>query len=178
MHPRTAELLAYLDEHHAVLRGAFDAVPADRRNRRPASDQWSATDVITHLTLVQRRIATVFAKSVEEARARGLGAEADASPVLPTLDTARFVDRGRKIAGPERINPIHTGDSLEWSDFETAHAALEAALLQGDGLALSEITAPHPMFGAMGMYEWIAFAGAHCSRHAAQLREIEVATRE
>jgi hypothetical protein len=31
---------------------------------------------------------------------------------------------------------------------------------------------PHPRFGPLTGYQWIAFSGAHEARHAAQIREI------
>jgi hypothetical protein len=41
-----------------------------------------------------------------------------------------------------------------------------------DGLAMGAVSAPHPALGNFNGYEWIAFAGAHAARHAAQVREI------
>jgi hypothetical protein len=177
MHPRSAEVLAYLDEQHVVLRDAYESVPPERRSDRLAPNQWSAADVITHLAMIENRVAKVFAKTIAEGRARGISAESDVSPVLPTIDLARMLDRSRKLNAPAPINPIDNGASLGWDDFETGRSALKAAFLDGDGLALNELTAPHPIFGPLGMYEWVVFVGAHCARHAMQLREIDAAAR-
>jgi hypothetical protein len=46
MHPRTRELLEYLDEQRAVLRAAVDSVPAALREKPPASGRWSVAEII------------------------------------------------------------------------------------------------------------------------------------
>ena len=47
-----------------------------------------------------------------------------------------------------------------------------AAIARGDGLALSQVEHPHPIFGPLNLYQWVAFVGAHEARHAAQIREV------
>ncbi len=42
----------------------------------------------------------------------------------------------------------------------------------GDGLAIGTLSLPHPLFGPLTAYHWLAFVGAHEARHAAQIREI------
>ena len=54
---------------------------------------------------------------------------------------------------------------------ERAGASVRDALLSGDGLALGEITHPHPLLGPLTLYDWFGFIAAHEARHAAQLRE-------
>jgi len=54
MHPRTEELLDYLDAQRLVLRAAFDAVPLDARDRPLAAGQWSAAGVVEHLATSTR----------------------------------------------------------------------------------------------------------------------------
>jgi len=45
-------------------------------------------------------------------------------------------------------------------------------LRAADGLALGQVTMPHPLLGEMTAYEWLATLGTHEARHAAQIREI------
>jgi hypothetical protein len=81
------------------------------------------------------------------------------------------LDRGQKLKAPLPIDPRTTGDRLGWSDYEQSRSALKSAVVEGDGLALGEVTHPHPAFGPMSLYTWIAFSGAHAARHAAQMRD-------
>jgi hypothetical protein len=177
MHPRTEELLAYLDEQRAVLRSAFDAIPLEARNRPPAPDQWSPTGIVEHLAIVDRRIAKVLATRIAEGRAAGAAPETSTDPILPTIETTRLLNRATRVAAPQVLHPTGLDADAAWAALERATIELRASIAEGDGLALSTITHPHPLFGPMSLYYWIAFVGAHEARHAAQIREcVEVKT--
>ena len=173
MHPRTAELLEHLDRERAALRLAVEGVPPDRRERRPSPESWSVAEVLEHLALVERRLTQLFTTWMAEARAQGLGAESESTPLVPTLDWATVLDRRRKITASEAVRP--RGDlnaPAAWGVLEEAQRALRTVVLEGDGLALGEVVRPHPVLGPLNLYQWVAFVGAHEARHAAQIREI------
>ncbi|HEX6967185.1 MAG TPA: DinB family protein [Gemmatimonadaceae bacterium] len=175
MHPRIQELLDHLTHHRAELRRAVDGVPAERREQRPAPDRWSVADVLEHLAIVEDRIADGFTKQVAAARASGLGQDAETSPVVPTLDMKRLLDRRRRVTAVEVTHPRGMSANAAWSALEQSRARLRAALLDADGLALGTLTATHPVLGEMNLYQRIAFIGGHEARHAAQIREIGAA---
>src|SRR5262249_4976112 len=104
-------------------------------------------------------------------------ADASTEPVLPTLDIARVLDRSTPLTAPEIVRPRGLSADAAWAQLERSTIALRASIAQGDGLALSEITYPHPLLGPLSMYGWIALAGAHEGRHAEQIREAFVRTR-
>jgi hypothetical protein len=170
MHPRIAELIAYIEAETAKLKQAYEAVPPERRAERHAPDRWSAAEVVHHLAIVERRLALRMAAFVEQLRA--VPPETDVSPVLPTINTARTVDRTRRFVTSEAGTPKANDAETAWSDLENARRALIAAILSGDGLAFGTVSAPHPALGNLSGYEWIAFAGAHAARHADQIREM------
>ena len=82
MHARTGELLEYLDQQRAVLRAAFNAIPAPLRDRAPAEGRWSTAAIIEHLALVEARVSARLSPLISEARASGLAAEPSVEPVL------------------------------------------------------------------------------------------------
>jgi hypothetical protein len=169
MHPRTTELLQYIDQRTAELRAAFDAVPADRRSVRPAPDRWSAAEVVHHVSIVERRLTVRLRALVEEARTRG--PDLDESPILEMLQTKRVEVRDTRIVTGESGQPRDTNVDTVWTDFDVVRSELREVIAAGDGLALSEVSAPHPALGPMTGYAWIAFIGSHAARHAAQIRE-------
>ncbi|HEY5063174.1 MAG TPA: DinB family protein [Gemmatimonadaceae bacterium] len=171
MHPRTTELCEFLEVQHRNVRATFEAIPESQRDRRPAPGVWSPADVVAHLAMIESRLAGVFSTLIADARARGLRLEPDTSPILPTIDVSKVLDRSRKIVAPERVDPCRTPSSSGWIDYERAHGELTAVVRQADGLALSEVVHPHPVFGPLNLYEWVAFTGAHEARHAAQITE-------
>ncbi|HTR77939.1 MAG TPA: DinB family protein [Gemmatimonadaceae bacterium] len=171
MHPRVAELFDYLDQQLAVVRAAYDAVPAEERDRPPAGGGWSPAQILSHLVLIERRVSGVFATVIAKARESGLPAERESSPILPAIDLQPVKNRGRKLTAPEPVDPRPGNQTFSWADYEAARAGVKAAVLTGDGLALGEVKHPHPVFGPLTMYEWVAFVGAHSARHAAQMGE-------
>jgi hypothetical protein len=171
MHPRTHELLQYVDAQRAVPRAAFDTVPEAARNRPPAAGEWSPVGIIEHLAIVDGRVAQLITKRVAEALAAGLGAETSADPILPTLDTQRLVNRVTRVAAPEVLHPTGLDADAAWAALDRSTVSFRDAVARADGLALSQVTHPHPLLGPLSLYHWIAFVGAHEARHAAQIRE-------
>jgi hypothetical protein len=81
------------------------------------------------------------------------------------------------VPAPGVLEPTGLDADAAWAALERATMEVRASIAEGDGLALSTITHPHPLFGPLTLYDWIAFVGAHEARHAAQIREcVEVKT--
>ncbi len=156
MHPRIQELVGYLDWRRAELEKAVSAVPAARREWRPAAGRWSVGEVLEHLTLVETRIGLLLDGRLTAARAAGLGQERDTAPVLT-----------------EASQPTGTLSADEaWAALEEQRHVFRAMLLAADGLALGDVMIPHPRLGLLNVYQWVLFVGAHEGRHTAQVREI------
>ena len=169
MNRRLTELMEYLDEAAASLRAAFDAVPAEKRATRPAPERWSAAEVVHHVTIVDRALTQRIGALIGEAKA--LGPERDETSVLATIDTTTARNRAKKIVASERIHPKDTDASRVLADYDAARVAFKQVLAGADGVALGAVSAPHPAFGPLNGYEWIAFVGSHTARHAEQIRE-------
>jgi hypothetical protein len=172
MHPRIEEVFAHLDKQRAALQSAVADVPAALRTRRPGKDRWSVAEVLEHLTLVESRIAKMLADRLAAARATGIGPETDESPVVPTIDVGRLLDRSTPITASEAALP--GGDQapdLSWDALTKQRAGLLATIREADGLALGDVTIPHARLGNLNVYQWLVFLGAHEGRHALQIRE-------
>jgi hypothetical protein len=169
MHPRISELLDYIDRQADLLRAEFEAIPLDRRGVKPAPDRWSPAEVVHHVTIVERRLVQRLKGLVEQARA--LEPERDASSVFTVANPTRVVTRDKRFTTSELGEPRDTDASRVWSDFESTRNDLKTVIVTADGLAMAEVSAPHPALGPFNGYEWIAFAGSHAARHAAQIKE-------
>ncbi|HMC55608.1 MAG TPA: DinB family protein [Gemmatimonadaceae bacterium] len=173
MHPRTAELFEYIDRQHESLKAAVGAVPELDLATRPHADAWSVAEVVEHLAVLEARLVPMFEKLIADARAAGLGTETDSSPILPEFDPTRFLNRARKIETGDATRPtgkVSAGEGM--AALEQVRRELKRVLLGGDGLALGTIRRPHPAFGDLNLYEWLAFIGAHTGRHTLQVHEI------
>jgi len=176
MHPRSAEVLGYLDKTKTELRAAVEAVPSPARNIQPAPDRWSVAQVLDHLAIVHGRVAAGVGKWIAEAQGPGLGPETATSSVLNTIPAERILDRTQKVQAPEAIVPRNEVDAeTAWVELEQAHEKLRAAFLSGDGLALEQVIQPHPVLGPINVYQWVLFSGSHEARHTLQIHEIGAA---
>jgi len=165
-------VLQYNESQREVLRAAVESVPAALREVSPPSGRWSVAGVLEHLAKVETGLARLFTARLAEAKARGLTADPETAPLLPSLGMERVVDRSQTIVAPPHLQPQGLGAAAAWAALEAAGAAFREAFLAGDGLAWSELFHPHPTLGPFHFYQWAAFIGAHEARHAAQIREI------
>ncbi len=173
MHPRTRELLGYLDEQRAALRAAYDALPVGARGVSPEPNRWSAVQIVEHVAIVEQGIAGLLVVRIADARAARIGGDPDTTAILPSINlVARVLDRSTHIEAPKTASPRGASAVEAWAALERSGELLRGAIRDGDGLALAVVAAPHPVFGPLSLYEWIAFAGAHEARHAAQIREM------
>lgn len=170
MHPRLAELIEYIDLQADVLRDAYNRVPPNQRHVRVDPDRWSAAENVHHIVIVERRMAARIAQLIEEARQHP--PESETSAVLPKINTARVVARDARFKTSEASEPRDTNPDTVIEEFNAGRDALKAVIMTGDGLALDAVHAPHPALGELSVYGWIAFAGAHAARHAAQIDEL------
>ncbi|HET7620163.1 MAG TPA: DinB family protein [Vicinamibacterales bacterium] len=176
MHPRMQEILSFLDLQRAALARAYEAVPPGLRSLRPAPDRWSAAEVIGHLTVVEGRITQVLRASIDAATEAGLGPDRETSPVVPTVDVDRILDRSRAVtASAGSQPPAGLGADDAWATLEERRADLRRLIHDVDGLALQLVTAANPVLGSLNAYQWLVFVGAHERRHAAQIDEITAA---
>jgi DinB family protein len=175
MHAITSELLQYLDEQRTVLKSAFESVPPEMRDRLPAPERWSPANIVEHLAIVEARVAKLLSGRIDEARS-GLAGQTSTAPILPSIDYKRMYDRSTRVKAPETALPTGLDASSAWSALENAGSMMRAMLIANDGLELSSVTHPHPRFGVLSVYEWVALLGAHEVRHADQIREETRAT--
>ena len=179
MHSRTREVLEHLNTYHAELIDAVDGIPVALRDREPAEGRWSVAGVLEHLAIVNESIATRLSTALSVAREAGLAAEGEESSILHRLDIASIVDRGRPRIASEASQPkAGLSASAALAHYERSHAQVCDLVQAYDGLAIGSVQAPHPIFGALDMYQWLLFVGAHEGRHADQIREIGDALRQ
>lgn len=174
MHPRLEAVIEHADRARLDLLAALDSIPPALQEARPSEEAWSAAEILEHLCRVEKGVTRLVEVKMLELKA--MPEVPMEAPGLVPVDAAKFAnlpDRAIRIDAPERVVP-----GGEMSAAEARGALLElrrqllATLRVADGLALSRVQHPHPLFGNLDLYEWVYFAGGHESRHAAQLREI------
>jgi hypothetical protein len=172
MHPRLAEIVKYVDDRRADLESAAGGLPYERWTERPTAESWSVAQVFDHLHLSEASVAKLLAKRIARAKDAGLGPERSEESVMHDLDFFPVVD-GPKRQAPEIVVPRDDVRAPDVHDaLRRSRRDLHAALREGDGLALAEVTATHPGLGVINLYQWVLFVGQHEARHTRQVAEI------
>ena len=177
MFARTQELLQHLAASERTLMDAVDAVPIERRALAPANGGWSVANVLSHLARTEGQIGAFLQRLLRTALADGsLPTANDASPVVPTLPAERLLDRGERLAAPEFALPDAAHDvAAALAALQRARCRLREVLLAADGLDTRRLVRAHHVLGELTFEQWIAFAGFHQQRHAAQIRALAAA---
>ncbi len=172
MHPRLDEILRYVDARRVALEEAALVLPYDEWTQRPGEDSWSVAQVFDHLYLSESSVARLLAKRIVRAKEAGLGPERSTESLMHSLEFFPVVSGPRRQA-PEITVPRVDARAPEVHDaLRGSRADLHAALRDGDGLALGEVTATHPALGVINVYQWVLFIGQHEVRHTRQVEEI------
>jgi hypothetical protein len=150
----------------------------DEARARPEPDAWTPAEIVEHLSLIEGRLLqmmTMMLMKAESGNAEGANAAAPSEVPFKfkpfTLDEFIERARGEKFVAPEAVAPSGTlslADSL--AKLRRSRAELKALRPRIEALDLSSVTYPHPAFGPLNFYQWLAFIGLHEGRH---LRQVE-----
>ena len=165
-------MLTTLDRQLDDLRAAVATVPEDSRERRPTPDRWSVAEVLEHLAIVEAMIMKLCARQLAAAREAGLAEEIETSSIITLLPPERVANRKRAITAPETLRPRGMDVQAAWAELEQIRGRFRQLVESCDGLALGDVSFPHPVLGSLNVYQWFLFASGHQARHAAQIREI------
>lgn len=169
-----AQILDTIDETRQRLFATVEGLTEERQNARPAQDTWSARDIVEHLTITEDRLVRLM--GVMLAKAEGVTTLSMEQPVkMEPFNLDPFIERARveKFTAPEAIRP---GSTDPISDLlvrmRRSREDLRALRPRIEAIDLSSITYPHPAFGPLNFYQWLAFIGVHEERHLRQINSV------
>ena len=173
-----ADIFAKNDEIRGRLVARATALSEAQQNYRRDDGAWTPAEIIEHLALIERRMVqllSVMLKKTEGAMAEAAGA-GGASPsahAMQPFSLAEFAERARteKFVAPEEVRPrgrISLADSL--AGLRETRAAIQQLRPRLEAVDGTLAQYPHPAFGPLNLYQWLAFIGVHEARH---LRQIE-----
>jgi hypothetical protein len=171
-----AQIIEEIDKTRERLYRRVEGLTDEQATERPHPSAWTPTEIVEHLSLIEGRLLrmmTVMLTKAESAGARGT----NASPVeMKPFTLDEFIERSRneKYTAPEAVRPsgaVSLADSL--TRLRRSREELRALRPRIEATDLSTVTYPHPAFGPLNFYQWLAFIGLHEERH---LRQSEAAT--
>lgn len=177
-----AGIYEHINETRRRLVERVESVAEERRTARSAENAWTVADIVEHLSITERGLLSVMTKMLDGVEAAAAGAQEDAATggaaapaaIQPfSLDT--YIERARaeKFQAPEVVRPTGTAavaDSL--ARLAESRARLDALRPRFERADLSAQLFPHPAFGPLNLYQWLAFIGVHEARHLAQIERL------
>lgn len=167
-----AEIYAEIDDTRARLVGAVEELTDEQLGFRPSPEKWTVAEIVEHLSITERRLARMLGTLVGKLEAEP--AREEGSPFAP-VSVAEHVERAsrEKYTAPEEIRPKGTPlpDSLaRLRDSRAAIRDLRARVECVDG---TRAQFPHPAWGPLDLYQWLAFLGLHEQRHLSQIEALK-----
>lgn len=167
---KLSELLAYMDQTRSALLATAGDINPSFASVRPRSGDWSASEVVAHLAMVEDGVGRLITKAVRKAREDGIGPDMSDGSILSSLDRYHLVDNAAKLKAPPIITPEGV-QSVEQSlaALEQSRARLRETLIGATDVDLSGVRRPHPVLGDIDLYQWALFVAQHEERHRRQI---------
>lgn len=167
-----AEIYEEIDDTRARLVGAVEELTDEQIGFRQSPERWTVAEIVEHLSITERRLARMLGMLVGKLEAEA--AREDGSPFAP-VSVAEYVERAsrEKYAAPEEIRPkgAPLPDSLaRLGDSRAAILDLRPRVERVDG---TRAQFPHPVWGPLDLYQWLAFLGHHEQRHLSQIEALK-----
>jgi hypothetical protein len=171
IHHSVGEILSGIDDSRARLAARVENLNDAQANFRPAPEAWSIAEIVEHVSIIERRMTQLVGMMLKKAEDGGMRRAGEGSFAPVTIDEHVERSKQEKYTAPENARPggkIPVADSLAlMRQTRAALHELRPQIEQVEGTALQY---PHPAFGPLNLYQWLAFIGAHEDRH---LRQIE-----
>ena len=165
------------EEVRARLVERVQSLDEEAQNFRADEKCWTVAEIVEHLSVLEHKLSQLAAMMVGKvesvAAAGGTAAGGGAAAHFKPFSLEEVAERARreKYVSPEEVRPrggVSVADSLaRLRESRAVFVSLRPRIERAD---VSAATYPHPVFGPLNLYQWIAFVGLHEARH---LRQIE-----
>ncbi|MCA1592958.1 MAG: DinB family protein [Acidobacteria bacterium] len=169
-----AEIYDSIDGTRTQIYRSVEGLSAEQERFRPAPGVWSIAEIVEHLSMIEKQLMHLFGMMTK--KAEDAGASRDESRPFAPVSLDEFAERAsaQKYTAPETARPtgnVTIAESLErLRESRAALQALRPRLEKIDGVGLQY---PHPYWGPLNLYQWLAFVGAHEERHLRQLEAVK-----
>jgi hypothetical protein len=166
------EIYAAIDDTRARLVAKVSGLTPEQAAFRPEESSWNTAEIVEHLHLIELSLTRVISRLADKAEAEGATNEGKEFQPFSLLEIASRIPP-QKFNAPEPFQPTGTLTIAEvLPKLEESRAAAHALRPRLEQFDVSGVTFPHPAFGPLNGYQWLAFIGGHEARHVAQIKNI------
>lgn len=166
------EIFASIDKTRNKLIEIVSALNDEQGSFRFSEEKWSVANIVEHLAKTEESLIRLISKLLRQAEADGKASDGKIAESVSFAEIAEKA-RGLKLEAPDAIKPSGKATIAEslakLKESRNALQALQSRLIAVD---LSNASFPHPYFGAMNAYYWLAFVGLHELHHLKQVGEV------
>ena len=139
---------------------------------RPSPEAWSVANLVEHLGRTEERVIGLLNRLIAENKS--LEPNLDGGGFQPfSLD--EYIERAKdqRFTSPELAQPQEQlAIDAALAKIRQTRETLKAMRQRIESADLSRAAAPHPVFGPLNAYRWLAFIGLHEGRHLAQMKAV------
>jgi hypothetical protein len=166
------DIYAANDDIRRRIVASVEGLDEEQQSFRPEAGAWSVAEIVEHLSIIEGNMVRLVGKLLGKIESEATDASAP-HPMQPfTLDEYVEQISTVKLEAPEAIRPtgIPLGDSL--ARLSATRAALNALRPRVEACDGTGAHYPHPFFGQLDLYQWLAFIGMHEQRHLGQIERL------
>ncbi|MEA2174377.1 MAG: hypothetical protein QOD00_1969 [Blastocatellia bacterium] len=169
------EIFDAIDKTRGRLYERVGTLSQEQEQFRPATDEWSVREIVEHLAILEESLSKLLRVMLSkvEAAARQDGASAEPTQAMEPFTLDHYIERSlkEKYQAPESVRPSGSLPlSMLLERLRESRALLRSLQPRLEATDLSLSLYPHPVFGPLNAYQWLALIGMHEERH---LRQIE-----
>ena len=158
--------LKRLDSTHEKLIATVTPLSAQVFSQRPSENEWSVSEILQHLYLVEERVIKELEKELAGAPQR-LGL------LRRLVPTAIVSSRMIKVKSPRAVAPTETPEKEKGlADYNQTRTRLKSLCATHGRQRLQQTVFTHPFLGKISGVAAVSFLGYHEQRHLKQIHEV------
>jgi DinB superfamily len=159
-------IIKRLDSTHEKLVATVLPLSAPLFSQRPSEAEWSVSEILHHLNLVESRVIKELEKGLAGAPQR-LGLLRRLVP--PAIVGVRLI----KVKAPKAMNPVEAPEKeLSLSNYDETRGRLKTLCATHSRERLQQTVFKHPFLGQISGVAAVSFLGYHELRHLKQINEV------
>src|SRR5581483_7974033 len=132
------------------------------------SDVWSVAEIIEHLSMAEGRMLALINNLLGQEAAVAASAGSSGSAISIQVMTERAAEKFTAPAFLQPTGSVPLSESL--AKLRQSRAALLGLRPRVEATDYSHVTYPHPVFGPLNLYQWLAAVEFHECKHLDQLQ--------
>ena len=165
-----AEIFEAIDKTREQLKQKVSNLTDEQKNS--CADGWSVAEIAEHIGIVGGGINQIIAKLLAGAEISGVKSDGTFNPPISLVEQIASI-QDKKLQAPERVHPQGNQTVAEaLAKLDENRLALTELRPRIEAVDSSNAKFPHPFFGDINLYQWLALAGLHEYRHLRQIEKV------